>query len=141
MGQTITNRIIEPLGLTQTRFPEPGDRSLADPYVRGYRGLRVGPFYFWQDVSSHLEPSLFSSAGAMASTEQDLATFFQALVDGEVVSPAGLDQMMTSSAHAPYGLGLDQLPCPAAGWHSDTPEASPVTCRSPRRLPTAATCR
>ncbi|MFB7630318.1 serine hydrolase domain-containing protein [Streptomyces sp. NPDC056149] len=115
VGQAIRSRIIEPLGLTDTRFPEPGDRTLADPYVHGYRGIRVGPFFYWQDATTTLEPSLFHSAGAMTSTERDMATFFQALVDGKLLSRASLAQMETPGAHAPYGLGLDRLPLPCGG--------------------------
>ncbi|GHF73102.1 serine hydrolase [Streptomyces mashuensis] len=118
VGRVITSRIIEPLGLTETRFPAPGDRSLATPYVHGYRGLRVGPLFFWRDVTTEFEPSVFLSAGAMTSTEQDMVTFYQALVDGRLLSPAGLAEMQKVSAYAPYGLGLNRLdlPCGRVAW-------------------------
>ncbi|MBZ4320441.1 serine hydrolase domain-containing protein [Streptomyces huiliensis] len=115
VGEVITKRIVEPLGLTGTRYPKPGDRSLADPAVRGYRGVRVGPFFSWTDVTTTLEPSVFHSAGAMTSTERDMAAFFQALVDGRLLSRASLDAMEAPGAHAPYGLGLDRLPLPCGG--------------------------
>ncbi|MGI5340659.1 serine hydrolase domain-containing protein [Streptomyces sp. CA-181903] len=115
VGDVITSRVIQPLGLTETRYPKPGDRSLAEPAVHGYRGVRVGPFFHWTDVTASLEPSLFHSAGAMTSTESDLAAFYQALVDGKLLSQASLEAMETPGAHAPYGLGLDRLPLPCGG--------------------------
>ncbi|MFE3638693.1 serine hydrolase domain-containing protein [Streptomyces sp. NPDC059168] len=114
VSKAITSRIIEPLALTGTRFPEPGDRSITTPLVHGYRGVRVGPFSYWQDITT-FEPSIFSSAGGMISTEQDLTTFYQALVDGRVISRPALNQMETPSAYSSSGLGLDRLPLPCGG--------------------------
>ncbi|MGW2600762.1 serine hydrolase domain-containing protein [Streptomyces klenkii] len=120
VGEAITTRIIGPLGLNRTFYPVPGIRTLPDPYVRGYRVLRIGPAVFWTDVTSDFEPSQFGSAGAMVSTEQDLTAFYQALVGGKVVSQASLAEMKTfwDQGQGPgtgYGFGLEAGPLPCGG--------------------------
>ncbi|MDT0448585.1 serine hydrolase domain-containing protein [Streptomyces hesseae] len=120
VGEAITIRIIGPLGLNRTYFPVAGARALPDPYVHGYRVLRLGPTVFWTDVTSDFEPSLLSSAGAVVSTEQDLTTFYQALVGGKVVSQASLAEMskMWEVGQGPgtgVGLGLQAGPLPCGG--------------------------
>ncbi|MFI9455834.1 serine hydrolase domain-containing protein [Amycolatopsis sp. NPDC052450] len=123
-GDAITSRIIGPLELTRTTYPRPGDRQLATPYLPGYIGGRTGPFFFWFDRTFAWELSQWATAGAMASTEQDMVTFTQALADGRLISPATLDQMRTTVPipGAPegmaYGLGLIRfdLSCGRRAW-------------------------
>ncbi|NXY97543.1 beta-lactamase family protein [Streptomyces sp. BR123] len=118
--EVITRRVIEPLGLTQTRFPAPGDRSLPTPAVRGYHGIRVGSFFFWTDVLP-FEPSSFSTAGAVISTQRDLAAFYRALLGGRLMSPASLAEMKRAvdvgdpASGWGYGLGLIRQPLPCGG--------------------------
>ncbi|MEK8143419.1 serine hydrolase [Streptomyces sp. M10(2022)] len=102
--------------------PLPGARRPrpAGPAVRGYHGIRVGPVYFWTDVLA-FEPSIFSTAGAMISTMEDLTTFYDALLGGNVLSPAGLAEMKSTITVEPnvgYGLGLikQSLPCGGEAW-------------------------
>ncbi|MGA5134851.1 serine hydrolase domain-containing protein [Streptomyces olivoreticuli] len=120
-GDAITARIIKPLGLTRTTYPRPGDRKLDAPYLRGYMGGRVGPFFLWTEKTTAVELTAFATAGAMASTEQDMTTFDQALVDGKLVSPAMLSQMRTTvpmpgwPATMGYGLGLWRLDLTCGG--------------------------
>ena len=122
VGTAFTTRIIEPLGLTRTMLPRPTDRSLPQPYVPGYGGGRLGPFFFWYDTTSNLEMSSVSTAGAMTSTLTDLAAFQLALADGEVVSPATLAEMRESipfpGTELEYGLGLmrQTLSCGGEAW-------------------------
>lgn len=125
VGTAITARIITPLGLTDTSFPKGGDRTLPAPYLHGYSGGTLGGFFFWYDVSQSFEPSFFSSAGGMVSTESDLTKFEQALVTGKVVSAASLAQMQQTvpmTGFAPpayaYGLGLisHALSCGGVAW-------------------------
>ena len=103
----ITRRIIVPLGLTHTYFPHPGDTGLSAPMAHGYEtvdGRRT-------DVTA-AEPSGYYMAGALVSTGEDTTEFIAALLDGRVVGPAELEQMMDTVAwplHGPqfrYGLGL-----------------------------------
>ncbi|MCE7000241.1 beta-lactamase family protein [Saccharothrix sp. S26] len=115
----ITERVITPLGLTGTSFPAPGTRALADPYLPGYVGGRLGPFSFWTDGTTNTELTFWSTAGAMASTMVDLATFYRALLDGRVLSAAALAEMRRTIApdHS-YGLGLSRvnLSCGGEAW-------------------------
>ncbi|MEU2868116.1 serine hydrolase domain-containing protein [Streptomyces olivoreticuli] len=120
-GDAITARIIRPLGLTRTAYPRPGDRKLDDPYLPGYVGGRVGPFFLWVNRTFAVELTAFATAGAMASTEQDMTTFDQALADGKLLSSAMLAQMRTTvpmpgwPANMSYGLGLWRLDLSCGG--------------------------
>lgn len=124
-GQTVadavTDRVIEPLGLTGTSFPAPGDRTLAAPYLPGYGGGRLGPFFFWYETTFNFEPSQLSSAGSMTSTLADLAAFQLALAEGGVVSDEVLAEMRTTvptGLDGDYGLGLIrlELSCGGEAW-------------------------
>ncbi|WP_307831969.1 serine hydrolase domain-containing protein [Prauserella cavernicola] len=116
-GDAITERIIEPLGLEDTSFPAPGERALAEPFVHGYTGGRIPPFFLWVDNTTVLERSLYSTAGAMESTLEDSVTFFRALLDGEVMSDAALAEMRRTVpvALGGTGLGIDEVPLPCGG--------------------------
>ncbi|WP_331769181.1 beta-lactamase family protein (plasmid) [Embleya sp. NBC_00888] len=120
-GDAITTRIIGPLGLTRTAYPHAGDRRLDAPYLPGYVGGRAGPFFLWINATFSVELTKYATAGAMASTEQNLATFEQALADGRLVSPAMLTQMRTTvpmpgfPAVMSYGLGLFRLDLSCGG--------------------------
>ncbi|MBN6038324.1 beta-lactamase family protein [Amycolatopsis sp. 195334CR] len=120
VGDAITERIITPLGLTGTSFPKPGERALRSPFVPGYQGIRVGGFFFWFDATTLAELSVWSSAGAMESTLDDLARFQRAIADGELFSPNALAEMRTTVPIAPeapqnYGLGVFTLPLSCGG--------------------------
>ncbi|MFF5986668.1 serine hydrolase domain-containing protein [Prauserella flavalba] len=119
VGDAITERIIEPLGLEGTSFPAPGERALAEPFVPGYRGGRIPPFFLWVDTTTALEPSLYSAAGAMQSTLEDSATFFRALFDGEVVSDAALAELRRTvpqnGGMGTMGLGINEVPLSCGG--------------------------
>ncbi|MBB5802653.1 D-alanyl-D-alanine carboxypeptidase [Saccharothrix ecbatanensis] len=121
VGDVITERLIVPLGLTRTSFPAPRVRALADPYLPGYLGGRAGPFFFWVEATTATELSFWSTAGAMASTLDDLAKFYRALLDGRVVSAAALAEMRTLTPGGFYGLSLARVPlsCGGEAWGHD----------------------
>ncbi|MDN3241999.1 serine hydrolase domain-containing protein [Glycomyces tritici] len=123
VSEAITEQIIEPLNLTGTSFPGPGDRTLPAPHVPGYQGGRLGPFFYWYETTFNLEMSFAGSAGAITSTLTDLAAFQRALADGEVVSYETLAEMReTATTPAEfgdgYGLGLMrlELSCGGEAW-------------------------
>ncbi|GAA1689136.1 serine hydrolase domain-containing protein [Glycomyces endophyticus] len=125
-GQTaaaaITDRLIEPLGLTETSYPAPGDRSMPSPFLPGYSGGRIGPVFYWFDTTANMEMSYAGAAGALTSTMPDVVAFQQALAAGEVLSPESLEEMRTtvdSTVYdADFGLGLMRfdLSCGGEAW-------------------------
>ncbi|MCO1580429.1 beta-lactamase family protein [Crossiella sp. SN42] len=126
IGEAITSRIINRLGLTRTTFPGPGDRSLPAPYLSGYRGVRAGPFFFWTETTSApliSEPSIGSPAGAVLSSLADLSKFYRAVVDGGLFSAAtGAEMRRIATMPNPadprwlgIGLGVQQLALSCGG--------------------------
>lgn len=124
--EAVTREVIQPLGLTETRFPAPGDRAVPSPLIHGYRGTRIGSFFFWVDGTA-FEPSTFYASGAVISTLRDMTAFYRALVDGTALSPESLAEMEKTvefgqpGSGAGYGLGLAKVPLPCGGsaWGHD----------------------
>lgn len=118
-GEAITERVIRPLGLTETVFPAPGNRALRTPFLNGYLGGRLGQLFFWTEATTASELSFWSTAGAIESTLDDLQRFNRALAGGQVVSPAALAEMRRTFGPADaYGLALVkvQLTCGVVAW-------------------------
>lgn len=120
VAEEITTRIIEPVGLTETSFPEPGDRTLPEPYVHGYHPDVQGEL---ADVTAW-DPSMAWAAGQMISTPSDVNGFFAALIEGELLEPATLEEMQQTvpavefGEGVGYGLGLTstRLTCGVVSW-------------------------
>lgn len=118
-GEEITRRLIVPLGLRGTYLPAPGDTAIRAPFVPGFEtvdGRRT-------DVTEQ-EPSLEYMAGSLIATNADIAEFITALLDGRVVPPAQMAEMMRvttlpdTDGVIAYGLGLMsvKLPCDVTAW-------------------------
>jgi D-alanyl-D-alanine carboxypeptidase len=116
IGTEITDRLIRPLGLRQTSYPVPGDKSIPGPHPRGYFAFPGQPV---ADLTE-LEPSLPGAAAALISTGPDLTTFVRALLSGKVLRRDLLAEMRTTipAAGGNYGLGIREypLPCGGVGW-------------------------
>ncbi|WP_369136958.1 serine hydrolase domain-containing protein [Modestobacter versicolor] len=123
IGEVITDRVIEPLGLDDTYWPLEGEQELRGEHPQGY--FATAPDVAWTDVTTQ-DPSFGWAAGQLVSTPDDLLDFFTALVDGELLSPAMLAEMQTT-VPAPgatvrgdesYGLGLQTftLSCGGTAW-------------------------
>jgi D-alanyl-D-alanine carboxypeptidase len=103
----ITRRIIVPLGLSDTYFPAPGDTGLRSPFAHGYQMVDRNR----KDVTV-FNASAAGMAGSLVSTNEDTSAFITALLDGRVVPPAQLREMMDTvdwTDEGPgvhYGLGL-----------------------------------
>ncbi|WP_331461358.1 serine hydrolase domain-containing protein [Micromonospora tarapacensis] len=108
----VQRRILRPLRLTGTSFPG------TDPRIRGpHSGAYFAPFGV-RDLSE-FNMSWAWTAGEMIATTADLNTFFRALLGGDLLSPAALDEMLTRVPILPelpqaggYGLGIYSLPTP-----------------------------
>lgn len=116
VGAEIHERIVEPLGLHATFLPGRGQRSLPGEHVHGYLTALVPV-----DMS-YLEPSVWGTAGGLVSSPADMNTFLSALLAGEVVPPAQLEEMLTVRSTGPgqgYGLGIVrvELSCGEAWGH------------------------
>ncbi|MFG1717274.1 serine hydrolase domain-containing protein [Micromonospora chalcea] len=123
VGEEITRRIIEPLRLRDTYWPQTGEQDLPGRLPRGY--VAVEPGAPWVDVT-RMDPSLGWAAGQLVSTPSDLRTFFEALLAGKLLKPAQ-QAALTRTVPAPdfeptgvweYGLGIarHELPCGGHAW-------------------------
>ncbi|GLY05440.1 serine hydrolase [Actinoplanes sp. NBRC 101535] len=109
----VQQRIARPLGLTKTYFADPRATSTGRGYAHGYAVRFAGGEPEYTDTSSWPIGGWGGAAGAIISTQEDLATFFAALMRGELFSQRQLAQMKTTveipeSFGMPggYGLGL-----------------------------------
>jgi D-alanyl-D-alanine carboxypeptidase len=112
----LRQRILEPLRLHATSFAT--TPRIAGRHARGY--MRVGQPSL-EDVTA-LSPSWGWAAGAIASTADDVARFYRALLGGRLLRPKLLRAMRTTvagNAEARYGLGIGtlRLPCSTAWGH------------------------
>jgi D-alanyl-D-alanine carboxypeptidase len=107
----VRSRLVEPLGLTDTTYPE-ADPKLYGNWLHGYFTIR--------DISfSNVQ--VLGAAGAMVSTQEDLADFTRALASGRLLPPAQQRQLQqVVSAEKPYGLGVmvKKLRCGTAWTHN-----------------------
>ncbi|QRX93804.1 serine hydrolase domain-containing protein [Streptomyces noursei] len=121
-GHEIHRRIIEPLHLRQTSVPVDASK-IPGPHPRGYvRKDKDAPL---KDTTA-LNPTVAGASGAMISSGADMNRFLDALVHGQLLRPAQLQQMMKtrptgSLDGGAYGLGLEShpLPCGGLAWGHD----------------------
>jgi D-alanyl-D-alanine carboxypeptidase len=98
-------RIILPLHLTGTSVP--GDNPLLPlPAIGGDNIYTQDPANRTYTDTTVANLSWGDAAGSLVSTTADVNRFYRALFDGELVSPALLAQMKTSSPVAPPSVGL-----------------------------------
>ena len=119
LAEQITQRIIEPLGLSHTYYPGPGEEDFRGTHPHGYH--RNTPTEDWKDIT-RMDPSWGGGAGAMISTPSELTTFIQATFDGTLLSPDSITEMQkTVDTDHPelgmngYGLGIFSLPLSCGG--------------------------
>ncbi|MEV7867213.1 serine hydrolase domain-containing protein [Streptomyces sp. NPDC088124] len=119
LGEEITKRVIQKIGLKHTYFPATGEQKIREEHPKGYHADRPGgPL---RDVSVS-DSSAAWAAGALVSTNSDVNRFFTALLDGRLLKPAQLKAMRTTvpatgdpSPGARYGLGLMSKPLSCGG--------------------------
>jgi len=100
--EEITERVIKPLGLEHTYFPNVGDQSIHGAHPLAYH--TDDPAQALTDVTEQ-DPSFGWAAGQMVSTPSELNRFFTALLDGELLAPEQLKQMRTTVPAPGYGKG------------------------------------
>lgn len=118
VGEEITRRVIDRIGLRHTYFPTPGDMTIHEPHPKGYfRDSQDGPLRDFTEM----DPSWGWAAGAMVSTNTDLTRFHTALLAGRLLPAAQLADMRTTvpadelGAGVRYGLGLASRPLSCGG--------------------------
>ncbi|MFD6396709.1 serine hydrolase domain-containing protein [Nocardia sp. NPDC060249] len=111
----LRDRILTPLGLSNTYLPATGETGLRQPHPTAYTTVD-GTL----TDTTLMEPSVPWASGALVSTGADVNRFFLALLAGQVVPQPQLAQMldgvdMGNGDGMSYGLGLGytQLPCGA----------------------------
>ncbi len=111
VGEAVTERVIERLGLKQTYWPEPGDTHVEKPRMEGY----VAPPGGELTNATEMDPSVSGAAGMVISTPRDLNRFFAALIGGTLVPAAQLKEMQKTvespdeEPNTVFGLGLDKI--------------------------------
>ncbi|WP_245914980.1 serine hydrolase domain-containing protein [Nocardia fluminea] len=111
----LRDRILTPLGLSNTYLPATGETALRQPHPTAYATVDGA-----LTDTTLMEPSVPWTSGALVSTGADVNRFFLALLAGEVVPRPQLAQMldgidMGNGDGMSYGLGVGytQLPCGA----------------------------
>lgn len=120
-AEVVTTRIIDRLGLKETYYPGPGDRTIRKPHPRGY--LPVDESFTMADITE-FDPSIAGAAGQMIATPSDVNRFLVALHTGRLVPPHLLAEMrktVPTTRMLPgwrYGLGLIEMPlsCGKTAW-------------------------
>lgn len=134
LGEEIQNRIITPLGLEGTSYPDTPDMPL--PFSNGY--IFLGPDEGFSEVT-FVDPSLSAGSGAMISSLEDLRIWAEALGEGTLLesnlfllqnsslSPITFDpcddvvvsrEKRTCPEYDKYGLGIGEI----SGWIGHTGE-------------------
>lgn len=117
LAQEIDTRILRPMALDETTFD--ASPHMAGTYAHGYADLgEAVPV----DVTLVDPSAAWSAGGGLVSTARDIADFYAGLMDGALLEPGLLEQMMTT-VHArdglDYGLGIAEidLSCGTAWGH------------------------
>nr|WP_104820784.1 serine hydrolase domain-containing protein [Kitasatospora sp. MMS16-BH015] len=117
LGEEITKRVIDRIGLRHTYFPTPGDMTIHEAHPEGYQRGSDGSLRNYTE----LDPSWGWAAGAAVSTNSDLIRFYTALLGGRLLPATQLAQMRTTvpaeelGPGVRYGLGLASRPLTCGG--------------------------
>lgn len=107
----VTDRILRPLRLTDTRVPDPTDYRVGVRPLHGYLAVSSGGSTRLADVT---EQSPYPWAeGGMVSSARDLSTFMTALIGGRLLPPAQRRDLFTVP-DVPY-VGTNQCQLGNAG--------------------------
>lgn len=109
-AKNVEERILSPLGMTNTYFPGT-DQNLPNPGARGYTDISdqlLGGTGF-HDMSRY-NGSQVGASGEVVSTTRDLNKFTKAIANGSLLSAASHQQMITPISDmgdgTGYGLGV-----------------------------------
>ena len=112
LGDLLTKRICDPLGLHETSFWSDGD-ELPDQYEVVEGNLRPNQ----ASIEAFAKPpKLETLAGGLVSSVPDVLTFLAALADDTLIDPALRRQMTSDQLSDAQRPGLIQLAGGEAGW-------------------------
>ena len=96
----LRDRVLRPAGMHHSRLEE-------STIVRGRHLMPYGRFQEGLVALDTIDPSIFSGAGGVYATAEDLTSFSGALLRGELVNPELVEQMITpQGAAAQFGMGF-----------------------------------
>ncbi|MGW6726630.1 serine hydrolase domain-containing protein [Nocardia sp. NPDC055029] len=99
IADEVTRRVIRPLDLTDTYWPEPAEQTIRGPHPRAYH------FFGDERVDvTDIDPNWGLPDGAMVSSGRDLNRFFTALISGRLVPAAELAEMTKTSTVGLAGI-------------------------------------
>ncbi|HEX2787505.1 MAG TPA: serine hydrolase domain-containing protein [Ignavibacteria bacterium] len=135
IGQNITERIINKLGLKNTYVPEnyviPGD------YAHGYNNIEDSITIPYVDVTEMYDPSWAGAAGDIISNVNDLKIYIRAMAKNQLYSPQMQAERMKWTPFIPastglkYGLGMFEIEGSYIGHNGGIPGFANVTAYSP----------
>jgi CubicO group peptidase (beta-lactamase class C family) len=99
-AQLLDEQITKPIGLKNTYLGKKIDIKDNECYSYSFKGSWI--------KESETDMSIPMGAGAIVSTPSDLTKFADALFNGELVAPKGLEQMKTLKDN--FGMGLFKVP-------------------------------
>ncbi|MFI1423152.1 serine hydrolase domain-containing protein [Streptomyces sp. NPDC020731] len=121
IGEEITQRIIKRLGLHHTYWTDEGEMSIRERHPHGYAfDTPGGPLM----DATEVDMSWAGAAGQLVARPSDVNRFLTALVKGQLLQRAQLQQMRTTveTKGLPngwrYGLGIMEMPlsCGGVAW-------------------------
>jgi D-alanyl-D-alanine carboxypeptidase len=118
--EELRRRILEPLDLADTSLAT--DLDFPPPHPQGYQFDPEDPEAEPEDVTDvPIDPNGAWASGALISTPADMATFFEALLGGEIVPPDELERMMETEpgAGSPPGPGTNNAGLGIFAWEVD----------------------
>lgn len=110
LAQTYRERIFEPLGLENTFLG--GAETIPGGYLPSYTDINGDGRLDNTGAASLLYES---ASGGLVSNVQDLSRFAQGLFNGELLSPAALQELTTGSGIPELGLGIAYQDIPGQG--------------------------
>ncbi|MFF6995791.1 serine hydrolase domain-containing protein [Streptomyces sp. NPDC008313] len=121
LGEEITHRVIDRIGLRHTYWPDAGDQTIREAHPHGYASDKPGDPLV---DATEVDPSWGGAAGQLISRPSDVNRVLTALMDGKLLKPAQLKEMRASVATKGlpdgwrYGLGLVEmkLSCGGVAW-------------------------
>jgi D-alanyl-D-alanine carboxypeptidase len=119
-ADVISERLLQPLGLQETWYKNEAGYPTPSGLVNSYEDLGGdGRLMNVSDLVIHANAAYQGNTG-MIATSADFAAFIEALLQGNILQPASLDTMLSSTRCACYGLGLSfrETPYGTAVGHS-----------------------